>query len=67
MLCFFYLSGADAHRAYCGWCNDNGYAAEGKSVFFSTLRDRGLMQKRGTIKGKTVSNVIAGYAILDDV
>lgn len=60
-------SGADAHRAYCGWCNDNGYAAEGKSVFFSTLRDRGLMQKRGTVAGKTVSNVIAGYAILDDV
>lgn len=60
-------SGADAYTAYCGWCNDNGYAAEGKSVFFASLRDRDLMQKRGTIAGKTVSNVIMRYAILSDV
>lgn len=59
-------SGADAYKVYCNWCNDKGFAAEGKSVFFASLRDRGLMQKRATIAGKTVSNVITGYVLLDD-
>lgn len=60
-------SGADVYRAYCGWCNYNCYAAEGKSVFYSSLRDRGLMQNRGTVAGKTMSNVVIRHAIIDDV
>ena len=60
-------SGADVYTAYCRWCNDNGYAAEKKTVFFSFLRDRGLMQKQATVLGKTVANVVTGYAFLDDV
>lgn len=58
-------SGSDAYKEYCRWCDDNGYSAEGKGVFFASLRDRGLMQKRGTIAGKSVNNLIAGYRILD--
>lgn len=57
-------SGTDIYKAYCGWCNENGYASEGKSVFFASLRDRGLMKKRGTIAGKSVFNVVEGYAII---
>lgn len=58
-------SGADVYKVYFKWCADNGYSVEGKGVFFSTLRDRGLMQKSGTIDGKTVKNVIVGYRIIE--
>lgn len=59
-------SGADAYKAYCRWCNDNGYAAEGKGVFFKCLRDRGLMKKRGTIDGTSVFNVVEKYKIIEN-
>ena len=57
-------SGTAAYTAFEKWCSENGLTAEGKRVFFTSLRDRGLMQKQGTVDGKTVSNVLVGYEII---
>ena len=59
------VSGAVAFEAYRMWCRDNDYTPEGKGVFFSTLRDKKLMQKRATIDGKSVDNVITGYELIE--
>ncbi len=60
-------SGTVAHKKYIEWCNNNGYSADGKSVFFSSLRSKGLLKEHGTVDGTTQRNVISGYEILSDV
>lgn len=54
--------GADVFKAYCNWCTANAYPLEGKQEFFSTLRERGLLQS-STIKSKTIRNTVR-YSIL---
>lgn len=56
----------DIYDAYKRWCDDNGYGAENKGNFFSELRTKGILSNKGTIKGKTYSNIVRGYKISKD-
>lgn len=57
----FTIKGATLYENFVDWCHSNGYAAENKSNFFDELRAKGLLQKTGTIHGKTYHNVLKGY------
>ena len=57
-------AGGDVYECFVMWCAANGFTADSKSVFFSALRERGLMKKTGTVNGKTERNVVCGYQII---
>lgn len=59
------LSAGIVYVYYLNWCKKNGYFVESKGSFFSDLRARSLLEKTGTVDGKTVKNVIKDFA-LDD-
>lgn len=60
------ISAADAYEEYVSWCYGCNYKPEGKRFFLEKLRAKGLLSDTGTIKGKTVFNVLKGYAIMSD-
>lgn len=55
--------GKEAYMAYTRWCQDAGYGIENKSNFFAELKNKGIFRISGTVKGKTVRNIISGYII----
>lgn len=54
------------YQVYRQWCIDNGYGVDSKGSFFGELKNKGLFMQQGTVSGKTVRNVIAGYELLPD-
>lgn len=56
-------AGKDVYTAYTRWCQDAGYGCENKNNFFSELKNKGIFKASGTVGGKTVRNVVAGYII----
>ncbi len=60
------VSAKDAYLEYSKWCSDNGFGTENKTNFFSELKGKGILAPSGTISGRTVRNVIKGYAIAAD-
>ncbi len=56
-------AGKDVYTAYTRWCQDAGYGCENKNNFFSELKNKGIFKVSGTVGGKTVRNVVAGYII----
>lgn len=48
---------------YQVWCSSNNYVPEGKQRFIDILKRKNVYAKSGTVDGKTVRNVIAGYAL----
>lgn len=58
------VTGADAYEAYQDWCRSSGYQAEGEQTFFNGLRERGILQERGTVNGQTRRNVIPNCSLL---
>lgn len=55
------LSVKELYPDYVEWCKNNGYGVEGKKNFIEELKSKGIWKKTGTIRGKTVYNVIIGY------
>ena len=55
----------DAHNKYCQWCDKNNLPSLSKGEFMKYLKEHNYWQKQGTVKGKTVQNVIAGYDFKD--
>lgn len=55
------LSVKTAYSIYGQWCSDNGYGQDNKKNFIQGLKRKGIFKNTGTIDGKTVHNVIAGY------
>ena len=56
----------EAYAAYVIWCRENGYGTDSKSSFKADLQSRGLLKNTGTVRGKTVYNVIPGYDLTQD-
>lgn len=56
-------AGSNVYTRYVSWCNDMGYEAETKGHFFAAMRERNLLVRTGTVDGKTIKNVVAGYEI----
>ena len=52
----------DAYARYTEWCDDCGYGCENKGSFVDEIKARKIFAASGTIAGKTVRNVIKGYA-----
>ncbi len=52
----------EAYRIFEDWCGQNGRGVDGKQNFFGKLRQRKAFRESATIKGKTVRNVLMGYA-----
>ena len=55
---------ADVYKVYCKWNIDNDRGFEGKQRFIMDMRDHGLIRDTGTVEGKTVRNVVAGFTIV---
>ena len=60
------ITGKAAYGYFVSWCSSNGYRCENKKNFFQYLKQKGLLQDSGTIKGVTVRNVITGYSLNSD-
>jgi putative DNA primase/helicase len=56
------IKAGDAYKVYEKWCDDCGFGTENKTNFFADLKSKGIFKDRGTIAGKSVKNVIAGYS-----
>lgn len=52
------IAGVALFERYRVWCKDSGFLSSGKTTFFRTLRERGLLETSGTVEGKTFHNVI---------
>lgn len=59
-------AGKDVYTAYTRWCQEAGYGCENKNNFFSELKNKGIFRASGTVGGKTVRNVVAGYTIRNE-
>lgn len=57
---------ANVYDQYSSWCRRNNRQPEGKQGFINELNARGLYKKTGTINGKTVRNVVAGWELLPE-
>ncbi len=53
------------YEAYSDWCEAAGLRAEGRNNFYSDLKSRGLFRASGTIRGKTVRNIVPGYGLAE--
>lgn len=58
------LSGNYFYKKYVQYCVDNQFRHIGKQEVFAYLRGNGLMKKSGTIGGKTIRNILIGYALI---
>lgn len=52
----------DVYARYAEWCDDCGYGCENKGSFVDEIKARKIFAASGTITGKTVRNVLKGYA-----
>ncbi len=55
----------DAYEAYSKWCSECGAGTESKQHFFAELKSKGIFAAQGTVKGKTIRNVILKHELLD--
>ena len=60
------IGAGDAYRRYNAWCTENGFGVDSKSSFFDALKSKKLYAPTGTVNGKTVRNVLWGYAFTED-
>ena len=49
------------YELYTNWCNDNGFGVENKGNFIAELKNKGIYGSSGTVRGKTVKNIVKGY------
>lgn len=59
------LQAKDIYNCYRKWAESNGYKSENKGRFFTALRNKNMLAERGTVDGRTVNNVLLGYAFND--
>lgn len=52
---------ADVYDRYRIWAERTGVYPEGKQNFFADLTTKGMLAKTGTVRGRTVHNVIRGW------
>lgn len=57
------VKASDVYECFTSWCKKTGVGTESKQNFFQLLRSRGLLQKTGTVNGKTSFNVVSGYKL----
>lgn len=57
------LKAGDVFNVFKNWCEQSGYSYWGKQTFMAELRKRNLVKETATINGKTVRNVVVGYAV----
>lgn len=57
------ISAKIVYETYTTWCSDNGYGCENKGNFFTELKVKGIFAASGTVKGKTVRNIVRGYTL----
>lgn len=55
----------DVYDEYEKWCNENGYGVENKGNFFAELKSKNILKPSGTVKGKTVPNIVKGYVFAE--
>ena len=60
------ISGSEVYELYEKWCDSNGFGTESSRSFYTELRAKNLLSEYGTVKGKTVKNVLKGYCIKDE-
>lgn len=60
------VSAKAVYETYSKWCSDSGLGVDGRNNFYIELRTRNLFSASGTIDGKTVRNVVKGYALADE-
>lgn len=60
------ISIKNAYARYVEWCDDCGYGCENKGSFVDEIKARKIFAASGTIAGKTVRNVVKGYAFSVD-
>lgn len=60
------VSAKAVYETYSKWCSDSGLGIDGRNNFYIELRTRNLFSASGTIDGKTVRNVVKGYALADE-
>lgn len=53
----------DVYDAFGEWCQENGFGTENKSNFIEEIKSKGIFSPSGTIRGKTIKNVIRNYVI----
>lgn len=51
------------YNIYRNWLEKNGYPIESKQQFISHVKTKNIFAGHGTVKGKTVRNIIVGYTI----
>lgn len=56
----------DVYESYSKWCSECGAGTESKQHFFAEMKSKGIFAAQGTVKGKTVRNVIVGYTLEED-
>lgn len=57
------VTAGEVYKLYKSWCSANGFGVENKGNFFAELRTKNLLFESGTVRGKTVRNVVKGYSI----
>ena len=60
----YILAAGTLYTEYQEWCRDNGFSIDKKTIFFDELKKKNLLIDHGTLKGKTVRNVVKGYRII---
>ena len=58
---------ADIYNSYKEWCKESGFAPQSKQTIKSKLKAKGIFIDRGTVNGKTMSNVVVGYELKETV
>ena len=57
------LTAKEVYAEFEKWCQSNGYGTENKQNFLDELRSKGILSQTGTVRGKTVKNVVKGYSL----
>lgn len=60
------VSAKAVYETYSKWCSDSGLGIDGRNNFYIELKTRKLFAASGTVDGKTVRNVVKGYALADE-
>lgn len=60
------VSAKAVYETYSKWCSDSGLGVDGRNNFYIELKTRKLFAASGTVNGKTVRNVVKGYALADE-
>lgn len=58
------IKASDVYQRFVAWCRRSGLGSESKQNFFQLLRSRNLLQKTGTVMGKTEYNVLIGFKLV---